>query len=188
MARTKRIGKPSNERIVDQRTTQFVKLLTAAQTRLYAYIMSMVGHPDAAEDILQETYLVLWEKMDEALAADNFNAWAYTVARFQVLAYQRDRGRDRHIFDADLLTVLAEEGISVTDQISDERAALEHCLRRLTEPMRDLITQRYERGRATADIAAEAGKTVSATAKALYRTRMTLLACIEKTRAQGGSR
>lgn len=173
---------------VDPRTPQFVKLLAAAQTRLYAYIMSMVGHPDAAEDILQETYLVLWQKMDEALAAENFNAWAYAVARFQVLAHQRDRGRDRHVFDEDLLNVLAEESVPITDRISDDRVALEQCLRKLTAPMRDLITQRYEHNRATADIAEDLGKSVPAVTKALYRTRMTLLACIEKTKTEGGPR
>lgn len=86
-------------------TREFVKRVTGLQNRLYSCIISLVGSAADAEDVLQDVNVTLWEKMDEALAADSFDAWAYGVARMQVLAYHRDR----QVFDPELLELIHTE-------------------------------------------------------------------------------
>lgn len=73
----------------------FVQLLTAEQLRLLHYIAKLLGDPNEAQNVLQETNLVLWRKSGEFQAGTNFSAWAHNVAYWQVRAFVRDRQRDR---------------------------------------------------------------------------------------------
>ncbi len=52
----------------DQRSPaskDFIRLLLANERRIYAFILSMLPDLTDAEDVLQETSLVLWEKLDQ---------------------------------------------------------------------------------------------------------------------------
>jgi RNA polymerase sigma-70 factor, ECF subfamily len=40
---------------------ELVSLMTQFQGRLYAYILSLIADADAANDVLQETNVVLWK-------------------------------------------------------------------------------------------------------------------------------
>ncbi len=53
--------------------------------------------------------MVLWQKFGEFDATRDFRKWAFGVARYEVLAFLRDRARDRHVFDDDLVTKLADD-------------------------------------------------------------------------------
>ena len=46
-------------------TDAFVELMTAHQGRLYAYILTLLGDPDQANDVLQEANMVLWRNAAE---------------------------------------------------------------------------------------------------------------------------
>ena len=63
----------------------FVQLMTEHQGRLYAYVLSLLGDPDQANDVLQETNLVLWRNAGEFQMGSNFRAWAFRIAHFQVM-------------------------------------------------------------------------------------------------------
>ncbi len=43
----------------------FVQLMTEHQGRLFAYILSLLGDPDQANDVRQEANLVLWRSAGE---------------------------------------------------------------------------------------------------------------------------
>ena len=66
-----------------------MQLLTGTQSRLYAYICSLIGGAAGARDVLQETNLVLWDKAQEYDPARPFLPWAYRIAYLQVLAYRK---------------------------------------------------------------------------------------------------
>lgn len=46
-------------------TEAFVQLMTAHQGRLYGYILSLLGDVDQANDVLQESNVVLWRNAAE---------------------------------------------------------------------------------------------------------------------------
>ncbi len=70
---------------------EFVGSLTGSQRKLYAFILSLVRHPADADDILQETNLVLWRKAGEFEAGTSFEAWSFRVAHFQVMDHRKRR-------------------------------------------------------------------------------------------------
>jgi RNA polymerase sigma-70 factor (ECF subfamily) len=60
-----------------------------------------------ADDILQETNLVLWSKQDEFTPGTDFRVWAFRVARYQVMAYRKRQSLDRLVFGDELIDRLA---------------------------------------------------------------------------------
>lgn len=159
---------------------KFVQQITEHQTRLYGYVYSLLGDHSRAADVVQETNLVLWRKIDEFDPQKPFLPWAYAIARFQVMAHLRDHKRDRLLLDAELAETLSAEAERQAQQIDLVRAALRPCMQLLTPANRELIEQRYIRAMPVADVAATVDRTVGAIKVALLRIRRQLAECVQK--------
>ena len=155
----------------------FVRLLTGEQTRLFNYIVMLLGDVNDASNALQQTNLVLWRKADEFIIDTNFHLWARKVAYYQTLALLRDRKRDKHIFDEELLEQLASRPIVVDED--ERRVALRHCLGSISGESLDLLQQRYAPGNSISDLARTRHKSEGAIKMALMRIRQALANCIE---------
>lgn len=159
---------------------QFVLQLTECQNRIYAYIFSMIGDHARASDVLQETNLVLWQRKKDWTAGAPFLPWAFTVARFQVLANLRDRGRERCMLDPELIETLSNDVAAESSRLEETRVALRECLTRLTEQNRSLIQLRYEHGKSIGSIAEATQRSEEAVKVTLLRIRRSLHACVMK--------
>lgn len=157
----------------------FVQQLTRAQIGLLRYITTLVGCPEAAGNILQNTNLVLWQKADEFEPGTNFDAWATKFAYWQAKAYSRDRGRDRHVFGDELITQLAERANKL-EEVEVTVSLLRRCVQRLRLGDRELITLRYDNGLTVQQLASRLGKSPSAIKGALLRARRSLRSCVER--------
>jgi len=156
-----------------------MQLLTGNQSRLYAYICSLIGAATGARDVLQETNLTLWDKAQEYDPARPFLPWAYRVAYLQVLAYRKRSARSRLVFDEELVSELAVESLR-RDADHDRRLeALGHCVDKLPGPRRELLDRRYRHGESVDQIAGRLRKAPNVVAASPYRIRKTLLECIE---------
>src|ERR1700679_30208 len=56
-------------------------LLARYQNRLYRYLLRMVREPAEAEDLFQQTWIRVAEKIRQYDPGRNFEAWLFTVAR-----------------------------------------------------------------------------------------------------------
>lgn len=159
----------------------FVSALAASQMRLYGYVLSLVGNREQAHDVLQQTNLVLWQRSDDWEPGTNFIAWAMRVAYFEVLAFRRDRVREKLIFDDGLIQRIEQQVNRTAPEAEDRHAALRKCLERLPANHRELIQMRYGEGRDVASLAAELGRKSNTLAQTLHRIRAALLDCIQRT-------
>jgi RNA polymerase sigma factor (sigma-70 family) len=57
------------------------ELITRYQNRLYRYLLRIVRQPAEAEDLFQQTWLRVVEKIRSFDASRNFDAWLFTLAR-----------------------------------------------------------------------------------------------------------
>jgi RNA polymerase sigma-70 factor (ECF subfamily) len=153
-----------DESLVDQ--------LTRHQSSLFHYILSLVPDRASAEDILQETNLVVWRKASEFDPFLPFMPWACRIALFQVKAHRRDQARDRHIFDDDVLDQLAGEAPTSTEARPIEIG--------LPEKQRELILARYQPGASVDTLAESSGLTANALSQSLFRIRRALAECLER--------
>ena len=159
----------------------FVRLMTAHQGRLFAYLLSLLGDPDHANDVLQETNMVLWRDHAEFRPGSNFTAWAFRVAHFQVMAFRQRRMRDRLVYEDDLLETLASAARAVDDLYEDRRSRLAGCLQKIAAPHRELLRRRYADGEPLESIAGWKGTTANAVTQMLFRIRQTLLQCVGRS-------
>jgi len=168
------------------KTEHFVQQLATHQNRLYGYVFSLLGDHTRTADVLQETNMVLWRKIDEFQTDKAFLPWAFAIARFQVLAHLRDKKRDRLLLDAELAETVSVETERQAQHLDELREALRPCMRTLSAGNRDLVERRYFRAMSISEIAQEVDRTVSAVKVALLRSRRHLSECIQRRMAAEG--
>ena len=158
----------------------FTELMASHQPRLLAYIRSLVSNPEVAKDVLQQTNLVLLRKAKDFQPGTSFSAWARRVAYFEVLTQRRTIGRERILFDGDLLEKMANTAEHRSDQYEDRREALIECMRRLPEKLRAMLTERYVDQKGVIRIAEEMGATANAVSQKLFRAKSNLMKCVAR--------
>lgn len=155
-----------------------IGLITKNQGSLRAYIYTLLPDPVLVDDILQETNLVIWRKATEYDPARPFMPWACRIALFQVKAARRDNSRDRHVFNSELVDILAAEGEATSDSPGDLDSALRDCLTELPEQKRQLILSRYHPDSSVKELAESRNETPGALSVELHRIRRSLESCI----------
>lgn len=161
--------------------TNALELITSSQRALYGYIYSLVGARDLADEILQETNVVLCRKIREFDGRVQFTTWACRIAYFEVLAKRKSTMRDKLTFvDQTLLDAVAEQAQQIAEQETDYLPLLRECMKELPRQSSELIESRYQGGGSVQRIAQQAGRTSGAIRVALHRIRGALLACIER--------
>jgi RNA polymerase sigma-70 factor (ECF subfamily) len=169
---------------------QFVAHFVRSQWALYSYIFSLTPNWSDAQDIFQQTSMVLWRKFDQfdqESPESNFVRWACRIARFETLNHMKKNRRDRLVFSDKLLEILAEEGMSETERLEDERRALASCLGQLQTDHRRLIKEAYAGARSIKQIAMSRGCSPTSLYNRLFRIRMALLRCIKRSLAEEGA-
>jgi RNA polymerase sigma-70 factor (ECF subfamily) len=164
-----------------------VGLIAQAQRRLYAFILTLVRREADADDVLQETNAVLWRKRAIFQRESDFMAWAFEIARFQVLAWRGRQARGADLFEPALLAEIAATALAESVEYSRRENALAGCLKKLPENQRGLILRRYQPRVAVKSMAAEMGKSAKALSESLRRIRDTLRECVERALAAESS-
>ncbi|MES2474607.1 MAG: sigma-70 family RNA polymerase sigma factor [Verrucomicrobiota bacterium] len=155
-----------------------VALITRHQAALHAYILSLLPNASLADDVLQETNLVLWRKAADYDQARPFMPWACRIACFQVKAARRDSARDLHIFDSELLDLLASEDTADLETTTALDHALRDCLDQLPDAKRALILHRYQPDSSVNQMAATRNLSPGALSLQLHRIRQMLENCV----------
>jgi len=87
----------------------FVKLLLEQQAALRAYIVSLMPGSDDVEDVLQNTNVVVWEKMEQFTQGTEFRAWLFAIARNMVKAQFRANKRHQSPSVDEMLMLAIDE-------------------------------------------------------------------------------
>jgi len=157
----------------------FVELMTSYQGRLYGYILSLLGDPNVANDVLQETNLVLWRKSSEFQSGTNFKAWSFRVASFQVMAHRQRSIRDRLVFGDALMQDMLDDASQMDDQYEARQHKLNICMDKLPDRQKDLVERRYSFGTSVKKIALDLKSTANSITQALFRARNNLTECVK---------
>lgn len=162
------------------RTTVFLELLTSHERALSLYVHSLVPRDSAAEDILQQTKLLLWKHFDDFEIGTNFLAWARKTAFHQILTHRRLKKREHLPLDEVSLEALGAAVSELAGEIPQRHEALRLCLARLPKEHRQLVLLRYFEDLEIEQVAERVKRTEAAVYRALSRVRMNLLDCVQK--------
>ena len=153
-------------------------LMTRHQRQIFSYIYTLVPNRYDAEDLLQETGLVICEKFHEFREDSDFVAWACQIAFWRIRYSRQKFVRSKVLFDQEIVDVVAQTAANMADELDDRHEALSRCLQKLHPRDRDMLLARYEPGGGVEEAARRSGRTRQTAYKALARLRKLLLDCV----------
>ncbi len=172
----------------DARTEEFTTLLTQCERQLFAYILALVWSAQDAEDLYQQTAMLLWEKFAEFERGTNFAHWAFSFARHVVLNFQRAQQRRKTFLTAELASTLADRQAAKPAGESNSFAdALSDCMGQLNDLDRRLINLCYAGEQTIKQIAEKLGRPAQSTYNSLCRIRRRLFDCVKRAVSRGNN-
>lgn len=173
----------SEQPMTGNRTEEFVRVLAKYQRRIFSFVLTLVPQWADAEEIFQETSIILWRKFDTFEPGSDFLRWANRVAYFEVLKYRKRQSKKMQYFGEELLELLANDVTELSDSLQIEHQNLVDCFHKLPEKDRRLIRLRYHEDASPKLVAEKVGRPVDSVYKSLSRVRRNLLACVQRLNA-----
>jgi len=166
---------------------QFLRAFMKHEPAVRAFVRRLVPTRGDADDVMQEVAIVLWEKFDEFHDGGDFKAWACGIARYKVLAWLRDKGRDRLVLSTEVVELIASDSLRDESHLHKQRMALESCLEKVAPEERRLLVRAYHADAKIQDVAKTSGRSIGGFYQWLHRMRQMLLECIYRQIAQESS-
>jgi RNA polymerase sigma-70 factor (ECF subfamily) len=153
---------------------------------LLSYAYMCCGDLNLAEDIVQETMLIAFQKQAQYFPDADFMGWLVSIAR-HVWLRERDKRkmatRARQFIEQNATLFFDEQQYS-ENEWDAERMALRECLRKLPDSDQNIIAAHFS-GRLKYEAIAESmGRTLSWVKVRMFRARAALIECVRRTMAQ----
>jgi RNA polymerase sigma-70 factor (ECF subfamily) len=158
--------------------TRLISLWTQNQRKVAGYIHALVPSRHDADDILQETSMVVCRKFEEFQQGTDFVAWACQIAWWQIRAARQKFARSKVVFNDELMEAMAPQFQEMSREVDDRHEALGRCLKKLHPRDRELVLTRYENGQGVEEAARRSGRSLEAAYRALNRIRKLLFDCV----------
>ena len=163
----------------------FAILVRENRQALLAFVRSCVADSPTADDLVQETFLAAWRRLDEFDRGRPFITWLRGIARNKILEHYRNCAtRRRYVahFTPEALDMIAQEHERLTagpgDSFIDRTKPLKECLETLALDARRIVDSHYRDRQTCRAIGVRVGMGVEAVKKSLQRARADLRRCI----------
>ena len=140
---------------------------------------ALVPNVTDAEDIVQQTALALWEKLELYDPAQPFTPWACRFALNKARQWIERRQHWQALLEHGLGEELAQRRQELQPEFESRLRHLEACLGRLPQEQRSLIRGSTTSEQVFETLAERSARTTAATYKMLQRIRQTLQLCVE---------
>lgn len=157
----------------------FEPLMERHLDALHAFISVKLPMPNLIDEIAHETLVFAFHHLNEFTAGTSFRAWLRAIAlnrvRTEVERFLREE-RNRLAFAE---RCILEDALSTTEA-PWELDALNDCLDRLPDPLRELLQLRYRDEQSSEEIAGRFRRSLAWVRTTLCRVRQQLKECIER--------
>lgn len=168
--------------VVDARRRRFEALYAEHQAGVLGYVLRRTDSTHDAADVIAETFLVAWRRLEDAPTGASARLWLYGVAR-RVLANHRRGERRRTQLAERLRGELA--GRDAPEAASGELADLAAAFGSLADGDREVLALEAWEGLRAEEVAAVLGCSRNAARIRLYRARRRLRAAIAASQGPG---
>ena len=164
----------------------FEKLVTAYEKNVYNIALRMVGDPDDAAEMTQETFIKAYRALSSFRGDSKFSSWLYRIASNVCLDFLRSRSRHPQV---SLSTV--DEDDRATFELPDMRQnpeeqlmkklgmeAVRRGLEQLPEQQRQILVLRELGGLSYAELAQTLGLEEGTVKSRIFRARKRLCALL----------
>lgn len=115
----------------------FKKIFEANSKKIYHLCYGYTGDEDSANDLMQETFLKVWQNLDKFRNQAMISTWIYRIAVNTCLTYLRSEKRQAK---DELTPELEETTGEVLSEKNEQVAQLYKCISKLEETERIIIT------------------------------------------------
>lgn len=163
----------------------FRQLYDTTAAKLFGVCLRICGERQAAEDVLQEVYLIIWKRASAYEPARGSPiTWLCTIARNRALDWRRSslpRGRDADGEIDSAAAAAVSDDRPLTDYLllaEEEHGKLRHCLDSLDGRPRAAIHAAFTDGLTYADVAARSAVPLPTMKSLIRRALLRLRECM----------
>jgi len=158
----------------------FERLYAATRAKLYGVVLRILRRQDLADEVMQETYLKIWNsagQFDPALSSPI--TWMVAIARNRAIDLIRKKTEVSIEEESDVLEVAADTPDPLAKrELTEELRRLLACMGRLDEERRRLVLFAYYGGWSREQLAAKFDKPVNTIKTWLRRALMEIRECL----------
>ena len=147
-------------------------------TRLFGIAMAILRDRNAAADVLQDSFLKLWERAGQYDPTRNPQAWVDAVVRYGALDVARTRGRETPTDDPTLGDGPVEFDVLEALAQTETNARLRTCLEGLEPRARQGITYAFVHGLSHPEVAGRMDMPLGTVKSIIRRGLMSLRECM----------
>ncbi len=155
--------------VPENREARFRMLFEAGRSRLGSYTLRRTASPEDAADILAETFLIAWRRLEDVPEGEAGVLWLYATAR-HLLANQR-RGQQRERLLVERLASELGKAVAQTDPIDHSSLDAARVLASLSAEDREILMLAGWEGLDSREIGAVLGCSAVAARIRLHRAR-----------------
>ena len=137
--------------------------------KLGQFIRSRVSDPATAEDILQDVFLKLQQRLGQLHDPAKLQSWIYLIARNAIIDHYRKRKNSEEISET-----LADEREPESEELDGLKASFHRMIQSLPEPYREAVVLTELEGLTQKKLAERLGISVSGAKSRVQRGRQQL--------------
>src|SRR6516165_12427025 len=150
--------------------------------RLYGIALCIVRRPEIAADVLQDTFVQIWQKAAAFSAQRGAGAaWLTGIVRFRALDAVRKLGREILTDDPGLGDAALEPDVIEKIDAAAEAGALKHCLELLEEEQRRCIVLAFVDGLSHSEVAERVRAPLGSVKSWIRRGLLSLRRCLQRS-------
>ncbi len=162
----------------------FASLLDGNRKRIFGFILSLVPNLSDADDLLQETVLIMWRKFDQFEADKCFATWGVGIAYNKILQFRRSQSKLNLPISDEAFEKISEKADIINIPLNDTSDALEVCIKKLNSKDQALINLKYDHKEKIKDISDIVKRSADSLYKDFSRIHNMLRICIDRQLAK----
>jgi RNA polymerase sigma-70 factor (ECF subfamily) len=165
-------------RVLAGERDEYGELVKRHQDALYRHALGMVRSPDAAADLVQDSFVRGFTRLDTCQDPERFGAWVFRILRNLCLDYLKDRRRDVVPLDPEMPYAADGEDAHLLLEREELRRSVSRALAALPDAQREAFLMKHVEDLSYEEMAERTDASVSALKMRVMRAREALHALL----------
>lgn len=146
---------------VEDKAVWLRRCLVQNESNLIRYVKSLISDLETSKDIVQDSFLKLWQQDYESVRGKE-TPWLFKTSRNKAYDYLRSKFRS-HLSSDEIALDIADEGPNAEQQLTQQNDTeiLEQLLKKLTPQQRDIVHMKFEQDLSYKEISTVTGLSVN---------------------------
>lgn len=172
----------------------FAELYERYHQRLLSFFVRKTRDHDAAEELIQDTMMLVWAKAGQFNGTSRASTWIFGIGYRKLLEWNRAKNRQQAVFESGN----REDGEPVQETTSRPEHAVEHAVGQdslvsqvqsalgdLSDEHRDVVTMTFQEGMSYGEIADTLGIQPGTVKSRMYYAKRQLKHCLDQRGLKG---